>query len=83
MAIYLRGMTDQETTDMTLSLIKTGETADLSNLGATSVDKHSTGGVGDKVSLPIYIHTYVLHIHTYIHTYIYIYMYVCIIRMLV
>ncbi len=57
MAIYLRGMTDQETTDMTLSLMKTGETADLSIFGATSVDKHSTGGVGDKVSLPI--HTYV------------------------
>ena len=78
MAIYLRGMTDQETTDMTLSLMKTGETADLSILGGTSVDKHSTGGVGDKVSLPTYAYTYIhVYMHTYIHTYIH--MYVCII----
>ena len=53
MAMYIRGMTAQETTDMTVSFMKTGEIADLSSLGATSVDKHSTGGVGDKVSLAL------------------------------
>ena len=53
MAMYIRGMTAQETTDMTISFMKTGEIADLSSLGATSVDKHSTGGVGDKVSLAL------------------------------
>ena len=53
MAVYIRGMTDRETTDMTLSFMRTGEIADLSSLGATSVDKHSTGGVGDKVSLAL------------------------------
>lgn len=53
MAMYIRGMTDRETTDMTLSFMRTGEIADLSSLGKTSIDKHSTGGVGDKVSLAL------------------------------
>ena len=48
MAIYIRGMSDRETSDLTASLMKTGSIADLSSLSTASVDKHSTGGVGDK-----------------------------------
>lgn len=53
MAILLNGMSRREIRDMTLAMIASGETMDFSNLGKTTVDKHSTGGVGDKITLPL------------------------------
>ena len=51
MAIFINGMTKEETTNLSLSMANSGEILDLSKLNKTIVDKHSTGGVGDKVSI--------------------------------
>ena len=51
MAIYINGMNDREITDLTLAMAQSGDVLDLSRFGTNVVDKHSTGGVGDKVSI--------------------------------
>ena len=53
MAIYLRGMSRAEITRWTGAMIASGERMDFSGLGRPTADKHSSGGVGDKITLPL------------------------------
>jgi len=53
MAIFLNGMERGEIRDLTLAMIASGETMDFGGLSKPTTDKHSTGGVGDKITLPL------------------------------
>ena len=53
MAIFLNGMAREEIRDLTLAMIASGETLSFDGLGKNTTDKHSTGGVGDKITLPL------------------------------
>ncbi len=51
MAVFFKGMNDQEILDLTRAMMETGRIMDLSDVPGCKADKHSTGGVGDKISL--------------------------------
>ena len=53
MAVFLNGMERAEIRDLTLAMIATGERMSFDGIGRVTVDKHSTGGVGDKITLPL------------------------------
>ena len=53
MAILLNGMNRREIKDLTMAMIASGETLNFESLGVPTADKHSTGGVGDKITLPL------------------------------
>ena len=53
MAIFLRGLVSTEINDLTAAMVNSGERLDFSGLSKVTTDKHSTGGVGDKITLPL------------------------------
>ena len=53
MAVFFRGMSSAELVAMTDAMMRSGDVLDFSDLGRPTVDKHSTGGIGDKISLPL------------------------------
>ena len=53
MAIFLNGMAREEIRDLTMAMIASGERMSFDDLGKPTTDKHSTGGVGDKITLPL------------------------------